>query len=110
MRAAAEQRRTRRHQVRVFVDFETPTGMRCEYATTLGAEGMFIETEDPLPKGSAIQVQFRLPGGDRVHGLAGSVVRTQEGDPLNSRAPGMGIRFDDEAGVARLATELDDLL
>ena len=36
-----QERRFRRRAVRVLVDFQSSAGIRCEYATILGAGGLF---------------------------------------------------------------------
>ena len=113
MRARApcrKERRFRRKAVRVLVDFLGSAGIRCEYATILGAGGLFIETEEPIEIGSPITLRFRLPECDQVHEIEGRVVwhqRTISGEPT-TRAPGMGIEFVDAAAAAALARDLDE--
>lgn len=101
------QRRFRRRTLRVLVDFVAEGGVRCEYATTLGAGGMFIETDEPLPAEAALKARFRLPGSDAVHEIEGRVVWSQPGG--GRQAPGMGIEFTDAVAVAALARELERL-
>lgn len=104
-------RRFRRRTIRVLVDFVAGARVRCDYATTLGAGGLFVETEEPLPVGARLKVRFRLPDGRDVHEIEGRVVWRQSpaaGDgPV--RAPGMGVEFTDAVASARLARELDRL-
>lgn len=108
---AEPRRRFRRRTVRILVDFAAPTGVRCEYATTLGAGGAFIETDEPLPVGSPIKVRFRLTQSELAHEIEGrvawSLVPAPGGEAL--RAPGMGVEFVDSTAIARLARELEDL-
>jgi hypothetical protein len=47
-------RRHRRQTVRILVDYLSDRGVGCDYATTLGAGGLFIECEEPLPMGSVV--------------------------------------------------------
>jgi uncharacterized protein (TIGR02266 family) len=105
-------RRFRRRTVRILVDFQCGTGFRCEYATILGAGGLFIGTEDPLEVGSPIRVRFRLPGGEEVHQIEGRVVWNQRAvsDERNARAPGMGVEFLNAAAAGELAHELDGMV
>jgi hypothetical protein len=63
-------RRFRRQLVRVLVDYYAGGEPHCEYATTLGAGGLFIETDAPLAPGSLLCVRFRLPGGSGLHSIA----------------------------------------
>jgi type IV pilus assembly protein PilZ len=104
-----QERRFRRRTVRVLIDFQGSAGIRCEYATTLGAGGLFIETEEPVEIGTPLKVRFRLPECDQVHEIEGRVAwhqRADSGDPI-TRAPGMGIEFVDAAATAALARDLD---
>ena len=108
-RSRRRKRRFRRRKVRVLVDFQSSTGIRYEYATALGAGGLFIETEEPIDIGSPIRVRFRLPESDRVHQIEGRVAWHQQarsGGPT-TRAPGMGIEFLDAAAAASVARDLD---
>jgi type IV pilus assembly protein PilZ len=105
------ERRFRRRAVRVLVDFQGSTGIHYEYATTLCAGGLFIETEEPIEIGTPIRVRFRLPESDRVHEIEGRVAwhqRVTSGAPT-TRAPGMGIEFVDAAAAAALARDLEGL-
>lgn len=103
-------RRHRRQTVRILVDYRSEQGVRCDYATTLGAGGLFIECEEPLPRGSIVKLRFRLPHSDELHELQGRVTWVRDavtGD--RTLAPGMGIQFTDPAATAPLARELDHL-
>ncbi len=107
--AGTKERRFRRRAVRVLVDFQCGTGFRCEYATILGAGGLFISTEDPIEVGSTLKVRFRLPGSEQVHQIEGRVVWSQQaasGEPT-TRAPGMGIEFVNAVATSALARDLD---
>ena len=110
-RSRRRERRFRRRKVRVLVDFQGSTGIRYEYATTLGAGGLFIETEEPIDVGTPLRVRFRLPESDQVHQIEGRVAWHQQarsGAPT-TRAPGMGIEFLDAAAAATVARDLDEL-
>jgi uncharacterized protein (TIGR02266 family) len=103
-------RRFRRRTLRLMVDYRGPDGIRCEYATTLGAGGLFIESHDPLPTGSLFKVRFRLPGAPRLHEIEARVVWSQPGaDRASGQAPGMGIAFLDAEATSELARALESL-
>jgi len=102
-----ERRQFRRRTVRVLVEYLSDAGLCCETATTLGAGGMFIETAQPLPKGSDIKLRFQLPGSEIRHEIQGKVVWAHH--PSGDSATGMGIEFRDRAASARLALELQNL-
>jgi len=106
-RSPVSRRRFRRLTVRLLVDFVAAGGLRCEYATTLGAGGLFIECEQPLPPGTALKVRFRLPGGEPLHEIEGRVCWVQAPSADATRAPGMGVAFTDAVAIATLARELE---
>jgi uncharacterized protein (TIGR02266 family) len=108
-RTIEDTRRFRRRTVRILVDYTTDQGVHCDYATTLGAGGLFLESELPLARGSGVKMRFRLPGGEQLHEIEGRVawLRGEAGD--GTRAPGMGIQFTDSVAAARLARDLEDL-
>jgi uncharacterized protein (TIGR02266 family) len=103
-------RRFKRRTVRVLVDYVSDAGVRCEYATTLGAGGLFVATEEPLATGAGLVLRFRLPGSETLHTVPGRVVWRQPPDAASTaRTPGMGIAFTDAAATAALARELERL-
>ena len=103
-------RRFRRRTLRVLVDCVAPDAILCDYATTLGAGGLFLETEHPLASGTLLELRFRLPGGRRLYRLEGRVAWRQEPASRGAaRAPGVGIEFVDPAATAELGRELDAL-
>ena len=103
-------RRYRRRTVRVFVEHASEvSGPRCEVATTLGAGGLFIQTDDPLPKGARLAMRFQLPGGDRLHEIEGRVVWKKQPEADDGYTSGMGIQFSDRYAAARLARDLERL-
>ena len=108
-RSPEETRRYRRQTIRVLVDYRTPEGLHCDYATTLGAGGMFLSTTESLTKGDVLKLRFRLPGYDTLHELEGRVVwmrAAKPGEPLG--AHGAGVQFVDTQATAALARELED--
>jgi uncharacterized protein (TIGR02266 family) len=106
-RTTEDTRRFRRQTVRILVDYQRHDGVACDYATTLGAGGLFIATEEPLEVGTILKSRFRLAGGGSLHEIEGHVVWTRGGDSAQ-RSPGMAIQFDDRIASAQLARELGD--
>ncbi len=104
-------RRFRRRTVRIEVGYQSAEdGPVRELATTLGAGGLFIESEQPLDRNSRIKLAFALPGRNRQHEIEGRVVWvTHPAEPGEApRTPVMGIQFQDRVAEAILALELDD--
>ena len=102
-------RRHRRRTVRVQVEYVSETGLSSESATTLGAGGLFLETDTALPEGTPLKLRFRLPGGEIEHEIEGRVAWCHEPAAGGASAPGMGVEFIDRVSAERLAAELDEL-
>ncbi len=103
-------RRFRRRTLRVRVDYQVAGAMRSEWATTLGAGGMFVETEDAPPVGTRVKLRFRLPSGGLTHEIEGRVAWAMAAAGVGGRpapSPGMGIEFADSVASAALARELE---
>lgn len=104
-----DQRRFRRLTVRIDVSYLALRGgqVASSIATTLGAGGLFIHTDNPLPRGEALRVRFKLPGTDREHELTAQVVWANGTDaPVPPSGRGMGIAFRDAKAQQRLARDL----
>lgn len=110
-RSIEDTRRFRRRTVRILVDYVSDQGVHCDYATTLGAGGLFLESDLPLSRGSVVKMRFRLPESDRLHEIEGRVawLHSQRQGEGGVQAPGMGIQFTDTTAASRLARELEDL-
>ena len=104
-------RKHRRTTVRILVDYQARGGIHCDYATTLGAGGMFLQTEIEMARGEIVKVRFRIPGGDELHELEARVTwyhaARAESDG-SVRSPGVGLQFTDQSLTATLARELED--
>ena len=105
----SRRRRFRRRTVRVMVEYVSYAGLCRDTATTLGAGGMFIETDQPLRTGSMLKLAFQLsPGGTR-HEIEGQVVWSRLPTATPAGSAGMGIEFNDRAATADFARELEQL-
>jgi type IV pilus assembly protein PilZ len=76
----------------VRVDYKTVDELFSEFARNINEGGMFVETEAPPEPGSAVALQFRIPGSAEPIAVMGRVVRTTAGD--RDEPPGMGIEFE----------------
>jgi len=102
-------RRYRRRTVRITVEYLSDTGLHCERATTLGAGGLFVETDSPVAAGSLLKLRFQLSETGARHEIEGRVVWSKglrNGDP---GARGMGIEFLNRTAANALAVELENL-
>jgi Tfp pilus assembly protein PilZ len=108
-RSDQDTRRYRRQTLRILVDYVWNGGVCCDYATTLGAGGMFLETEEALAPGDTLKARFRLPNGETLHEVEGRVVWCRESSATGRvSAGGAGIKFSDQHAIQRLARELED--
>ena len=71
-----DSRRFRRVAVRILIDYVSDKDMCCHYATTLGAGGLFVETDDPPEIGRSLKMRFHLPEG--VTRPVSKTLRSQE--------------------------------
>lgn len=104
-------RKFRRMTVRILVDYQALGKIHCDYATTLGAGGMFLQTELDLQTGDMVKVRFRVPGAELLHEFESKVTwaQTQPSQPNSpTHVPGVGLQFKDPSAIAALARELED--
>jgi type IV pilus assembly protein PilZ len=91
-----DQRRTARTALEIRVDYSTVDALFCDFTRNINEGGLFIETPDPCPVDTMVQLQFRLPGVDDAIRTRGRVVWVDRGD-----LTGMGIEFEDLDAAAR---------
>lgn len=93
------------------VDFQVDGVFHCEYATTLGAGGMFLDSDLALAVGTPLKLRFRLPGSRDLHEIEGRIAWRHGGEEAEARAtsPGLGVEFTDAVGAAALARALEQL-
>lgn len=64
------------------------------YSRDLSLGGIFLETREPFPIGTKVNLEFPLPGISNRISVAGQVVRTVAAVEQDSgTVPGMGIQF-----------------
>jgi len=94
-----EKRRHARFPVKIRIRYRTTGGFFQDYAQNLSIGGIFIETDDPLPMGTRLSLEFCLPDLDSAIRTDGVVVHRIPGRRAGgSTEGGMGIQF----------SELDD--
>ena len=90
--APDERRRSDRTPFVVRVDYGTVDAFFSEFSSDVNEGGLFIETETLQPQGTAVVLQFRVPGSEQPVKVRGRVVWTSAERP--SEIPGMGIEFE----------------
>ncbi len=102
-------RRYRRRTLRIAVEYHSRSGTCSETATTLGAGGLFIESDTPPSEGSLLKLRFQVSAAGAHHELEGRVVWSRGISAGHAGTPGMGIEFTDRRAIKLLAQELDTL-
>ena len=62
--ASAERRKSDRTDLVVRVDYRTVDELFSEFARNINEGGLFVESEAPHPPGTAVDLQFALPGSE----------------------------------------------
>jgi len=97
----SDRRSAERVPVDIRVDYRSEDTFLFASIRNISEVGIFVETKNPLPMGTSINLEFELPGGDAVAAV-GRVVWVNpyrpDGENLN---PGMGVRFVDLSDDAR---------
>ena len=101
-------RRYRRRTIRILVEYLCDSGPRTETATTLGAGGLFIESDNPPSEGSVLKVRFKVSPTGHSHEIEGCVAWSRGISTGHVGTPGMGIEFDDLTDEAR--TKINSLI
>lgn len=99
-------RRFPRLTLRVAIEIESLEGCEDAVATTLGAGGLFVATERPLPAHTPVVVRFRLPGEQDRLCFEAHVAWSGEPGP-GVATPGMGLEFDDAEARSLHAARLE---
>ncbi len=93
-RRGADRRIDERIAVNLEVDCRASDTFLFAYITDISAMGIFVRTESPSPKGTFLNLKFRVSSGDLME-LSGEViwVNTPRPDDAEGRNPGMGVQF-----------------
>ena len=90
-----ERRATPRADFVVRVNYQTVDSLFSEFARNINDGGIFVETDDPQPVGTSVELEFKLPGAGRPIEVVGNVVRTVSADQVKSvGVAGMAIEFE----------------
>lgn len=93
-----EKRQNTRHALRTKMDYRAQSGgdFLYEYTTNISRGGIFIETREPLPEGTLVEMKFQPPEASGPIEVVGKVVwvnRYRDGE--ENPNPGMGIQFEE---------------
>ena len=94
-RTGRERREHQRVLVSMEVDYRCDNTFLFAYITDLSAMGIFIQTINPHPPGTLLNLHFRPPGGGPQIDVEGRVIWVNPPRKHDSINPGMGIQFVD---------------
>ncbi len=91
-----DDRKSQRIPVQLLVDYKSQNGHYLfDFCRDLGAGGVFIETQKPLPMGESVTLTFTIPDSKETLKATGKVIWVQELVPEKNMAAGMGVQFDE---------------
>ena len=93
-RTGRERREHRRVLVSMEVDYRCDNTFLFAYITDLSAMGIFIQTSQPYPPGTLLNLRFQPPGGAQID-VEGRVIWVNPPRKHDSINPGMGVQFVD---------------
>jgi uncharacterized protein (TIGR02266 family) len=93
-------------RVRVNREFDSIEEFISEYVSDISQSGVFIRSDDPLPRGTKVDLRFTVIDED-METIAGIGEVTRVVAPGGSQLPGMGVVFLElESASQRLLTRL----
>jgi uncharacterized protein (TIGR02266 family) len=97
-----EGRTDRRVPIQLLVDYKSDGNYLFDFCKDLGTGGVFIQTNKPLPSGSAIDLTFTIPDSKETLITKGTVIWVQDVVPTRKDlVPGMGVQFRGFSGDQR---------
>jgi type IV pilus assembly protein PilZ len=101
-RRGADRRIHERIATDIEVDYRASDTFLFAYITDISAMGIFVRTETPEPKGTRINMRFRVAGGELME-VEGEVIWINPPVPEDEegRNPGMGVEFTNLSAAQR---------
>ena len=91
-------------RVRINREFDTIDEFISEYVSDISQSGVFIRSDDPLPRGTKVDLRFTVIDEDMetIEGI-GEVTRVVA--PGTDKAPGMGVVFTELTSTSKRLVE-----
>lgn len=90
-----DDRSDHRIPIQLLVDYRADGHYLFDFCRDLGAGGVFIQTEQPLPQGSHVDLTFTIPDSKETLSAKGKVIWVQAaGAQRDEASPGMGVQFE----------------
>ena len=90
-RDSHERRLHKRHKLKIDVNYRRGETYLFSQSENLSELGIFLVSNDPLARGTELELRFSPPEGGAPIEVTGEVVWIEMGG--HGKAPGMGIRF-----------------
>ena len=91
----ADARVDHRVDVQLLVDYSANGSYLFDFCRDLGTGGVFIETKQPQPINSTIDLTFTIPDSKNTVTVSGKVIWVQSVVAEKDVTPGMGVQFDE---------------
>lgn len=91
-----ERRKEDRVPKKLKIAYSSPKALVNSYISNLGLGGLFIQTDQPLDKGSRFDLKISLPDGEKDLEVHCEVTWIRKEEKVTQKAklpPGMGVRF-----------------
>ena len=89
----SEKRRYPRKPINVKVTNKSSGFFSYFTSTNISIGGMFLKSEEPVPEGTQLSLEFTLPGSQEPLRVEAEVVRVAKRTKDKEITPGMGIQF-----------------
>lgn len=89
----SEDRLHQRVPIQLLVDYQAGGNYLFDFCRDLGSGGIFIETPNPQPTGSEVELTFTLPDSKETLEVKGEVIWSQKAEPSKDIVAGMGVQF-----------------
>ena len=101
-----EDRGDHRIPIQLLVDYRADGHYLFDFCRDLGAGGVFIQTSQPLPLGSTVDLTFTIPDSKETLSTKGKVIWVQsDGSERDEASPGMGVQFENFSADQRKILE-----
>lgn len=89
-----ERRQYQRVPAQILIKYRNADQFFTDYMQNISRGGIFVPTQQPLPKETRLQISFSLPDYDRLITADGIVVHSvQPGSNSHDGPAGMGVQF-----------------
>ncbi|MCB0271963.1 MAG: TIGR02266 family protein [Bdellovibrionales bacterium] len=103
MSGRRDKRISTRLPIKFQVDFHSDGHFLIEYATNISEHGIFIQTNQPLKKGTVLELEFLIPDSNQKVKAIGKVVwvNPYRKNSEKNYNPGMGVQFENLSDIDR---------